>query len=90
MMSDISSEYEMTTPRLVITTCIHVCVHKTIKHIFLGKKQTNKTKDQSLRGWRSEGVGIGHASWSLLIKYLHTIRAHIEYNMIYKSKRWFL
>ena len=33
-MSDISSEYEMTTPILVITTCIHVCVHKNSKHIF--------------------------------------------------------
>ena len=43
MMSGISSEYEMTTPILVITICIHVCVQKNIKHICLEKKNNKQT-----------------------------------------------
>ena len=54
MMSDISSEYEMTTPILVRTT-----VYIRVLNTFFKEKNT---KGQSLRGWRSESVGIGHAS----------------------------
>ena len=59
MMSDINREYEMTTPILVRTT-----VYIRVLNTFF--KEKKNTKGQSLRGWRSEGVGIGHASWSLL------------------------